>query len=56
LRRPEYIDIHSNPFDEYTDMPEHTHAEIVKIAAQMYLENQANPRIQTHDAEVSTME
>jgi hypothetical protein len=56
LRRPEHIDIHSNPFEEYTDMPEHTHYEIVKIAAQMYLENKANPRIQTHDAEVSTME
>jgi len=33
LRKPEYIDIHKNPFDEYTDMPEHTHSEIVKIAA-----------------------
>lgn len=33
LRKPKQIDIHSNPFAEYTDMPEHTHSEIVKIAA-----------------------
>ena len=56
LRRPEKIDIHSNPFDEYTDMPEHTHSEIVKIAAQMYIENQSNTRLNTHNAEVQEME
>ena len=56
LRKPEYIDIHKNPFDEYTDMPEHTHSEIVKIAAQMYIENQGNQRLQTHNQEVNTME
>ena len=33
LRKPKYIDIHEKPFDEYTDMPEHTHSEIVKLAA-----------------------
>lgn len=56
LRRPKHIDIHTNPFDEYVDMPEHTHSEIVKIAAQMYIENQANQRINTHNAEVQEME
>lgn len=56
LRRPEKIDIHSNPFGEYTDMPEHTHSEIVKIAAQMYIENQSNQRVNTHNAEVQEME
>lgn len=56
LRNPKRIDIHSNPFAEYTDMPEHTHSEIVKIAAQMYIENQSNQRINTHANEVDTME
>lgn len=56
LRKPEQIDIHSNPFAEYTDMPEHTHSEIVKIAAQMYIENQSNQRLNTHNIEVDTME
>ena len=56
LRKPKQIDIHSNPFAEYTDMPEHTHSEIVKIAAQMYIENQSNQRLNTHNAEVDTME
>ena len=56
LRRPKRIDIHSNPFAEYTDMPEHTHSEIVKMAAQMYIENQSNKRINTHSAEVQEME
>ena len=56
LRRPKHIDIHSDPFAEYTDMPEHTHSEIVKIAAQMYIENQSNQRLNTHNAEVQEME
>ena len=56
LRRPNKIDIHSNPFGEYTDMPEHTHYEIVKIAAQMYIENQSNQRVNTHNVELQEME
>lgn len=56
LRKPKYIDIHEKPFDEYTDMPEHTHSEIVKLAAQMYIENQGNQRLQSHNQEVNTME
>lgn len=38
------------------DLPEHTHAEIVKMAANMMLENIENPRYQTHSREVATME
>ena len=56
LRKPNKIDIHTNPFDEYTDMPEHTQIEIVKLAAQMYLENQTNPRYQSYTNEVNGME
>lgn len=56
LRKPIQIDIHTNPFDEYTDMPEHTHSEIVKLAAQMYIENQGNPRYNSYSNEVKEME
>ena len=57
LRKPKRIDIHTNPFAEYTDMPEHTHLEIVKLAAQLYLQNQADPRYQSYTQEtVPTME
>lgn len=38
------------------DLPEHTHDEIVKMAANMMLENIEQPRYQTHAAEVATME
>lgn len=52
LRRPSYIDIHKDPFAEYTDMPEHTQIEIVKLAAQLYLQNQADPRYTSYTQEV----
>lgn len=52
LRKPKYIDIHTDPFAEYIDMPEHTHLEIVKLAAQLYIENQANPRYNSYTQEV----
>lgn len=56
IRKPNKIDIHKEPFAEYTDMPEHTQLEIVKLAAQLYLENQANPRYQSYNNEVNVME
>lgn len=52
LRHPSDIDIHTNPFAQYTDMPEHTHLEIVKLAAQLYIENQANPRYNSYTGEI----
>lgn len=52
LRKPNKIDIHANPFAEYTDMPEHTHIEIVKLAAQLYLQNQADPRYASYTEEI----
>ena len=33
LKRPSKIDIHTSPYSEYTNMPTHTHSEIVKLAA-----------------------
>lgn len=56
LKQPDKIDLHTAPFTEYTDMPEHTHMEIVKVAVQMYLENKKDPRYQTFTNEVNTME
>lgn len=56
LRKPSKIDLHTNPFAYYTDMPEHTHIEIVKLAAQMYMENQADPRYNTYANEAVSME
>ena len=56
LRKPIEIDIHSFPYDEYTDMPQHTHSEIVKLAVSMYLENQKNDRYTTYSTEVNLME
>lgn len=56
LRKPIDIDIHTNPFAEYSDMPSHTHSEIVKLAAQMYLENQQSDRYAEYSNEINTME
>lgn len=56
LRRPKEIDIHKDPRGQYEDMPEHTHYEIVKLAVQMYLENQTNNRYETYSNEVNYME
>lgn len=56
LRMPNKINLTERPFEEYTDMPASTHQEIVKMAAQLYLENQADPRYQSYVNEVATME
>lgn len=56
LRKPNRINIHTDPYKEYTDMPEHTHLEIVKLAAQLYIENQLDPRYKSYSNEVIAME
>lgn len=56
LRTPKKISLTETPFEEYTDMPAATHLEIVKLAAELYLENKANPRYQSYINEVNTME
>lgn len=55
LRTPEKINI-GTPFEEYTDFDDITIPEIIKIAAQMYLENTGNPRYKTITQEVMTQE
>ena len=56
LKNPSKIDIHTTPFEEYAEMPKHTHIEIVKIAALMYMENKGDQRYQTYLSEVDMME
>ena len=57
LRLPQKIKfLNRNMFEEYTDLPEHTHLEIVKLAAELYIENQVDPRVRTYPNEVQTME
>lgn len=55
LRTPNKITL-SNPFEEYTDFDDITIPEIIKIAAQMYLENTGNPRYKSITQEVMTQE
>lgn len=55
LKTPEEI-TNDNPFKEYTDFEDFTWLEIVKIAAQMYIENQSDPRYKTITNEVLTQE
>lgn len=55
LRTPNKITL-SDPFEEYTDFDNITIPEIIKIAAQMYLENTGNPRYKSITQEVMTQE
>lgn len=60
LKTPSEITLGSNPavdaFEEYKDFDDATMYEIIKIAAQMYLENQKDQRYQTITTEVMTQE
>lgn len=55
LRQPNEITL-ENPLDEYLDFPEYILPEIIKIAAQMYIENKKDQRYQTISNEVNTQE
>lgn len=57
LRQPKEITL-ENPFDEYTDFSDEVMFEIIKIAAQMYVENTttAEKRYETISNEVNTQE
>ena len=55
LKVPDEI-TNNDPYKEYTDFEDYTWLEIIKIAAQMYVENQADPRYKTLTNEVLTQE
>ena len=56
LRFPTEIKLGTNYNDDYTWFSKQTMYEIVKIAAQMYIENVSDPRYRTISAEVNTQE
>lgn len=55
LKMPTEI-TNDNPYTEYEDFDDHIWLEITKIAAQMYIENQSDPRYKTITNEVITQE
>lgn len=55
LRKPSTLDL-ENPHKEYADFPDHILHEIIKMAAQMYIENQSDQRYKTILNEVNTQE
>lgn len=55
LRKPKEITL-EEPFEEYKDFEDIIMPEIIKMAAQMYLENQKDERYKTIVGEVSTQE
>lgn len=55
LKEPDKVTL-DNPKAEYVDFPDYIMTEIIKIAAQMYIENQRDQRYQTISAEVNTQE
>lgn len=54
LRKPATVKVTATAVN--CDLPEHTHDEIVKMAANMVLESIEQPRYQTHSNELNTME
>lgn len=55
LKKPATFSL-DNPFDEYTSLPDEVLYECIKIAAQMFIENQQSQRYNTITNEVNTME
>jgi len=54
LKEPATVQVTATAVD--CDLPDHTHDEIVKMAANMVLESIEQPRYQTHSNELNTME
>ena len=55
IKVPEEI-TNQDPETEYNDFPDYIWLEITKIAAQMYIENNSDPRYRTIVNEVNTQE
>ena len=56
LKQPMKIGDIATLSTEYTDLPEHTHQEIINIALQYYMSVKGTPQIQVFANEVNTME
>lgn len=55
LRKPNVYNL-DKPFDEYSELPDEALSECIKIAAQMFIENQQSQRYNTINNEVNSME
>ena len=55
IRNPKEITL-NNPYEEYGDFTNSVMFEIIKIAAQMYIENKSDQRYETISNEVLTQE
>ena len=56
IRKPKEINLSIDPTGEYQDFEDNVMYEIIKIAAQMYLENTKNERYKTISEEILTQE
>lgn len=56
MRYPVKIDLHTSPYSEYSDIPQHAILEVIKLAAKLYIENKMDARYNTISNEISTME
>lgn len=54
LKKPSKVGLKTNPTDEYTDLPSHTHMEVVKLAVQLILATLPNYNVYSN--EVNSME
>lgn len=54
LKKPSKVGLKTNPTDEYTDLPGHTHMEVVKLAVQLILATLPNYNVYSN--EVNSME
>lgn len=55
LAKPSKLDL-SKATEEYTDLPEHTHIEIIKLAVQLFLASKATDNYNIYSNEVANME
>ena len=55
LTKPSKLSL-DNPSAEYTDLPEHTHMEIIKLAVQLFLSTKATQNYNIYSNEVASME
>lgn len=56
IRKPKEINLSIDPIGEYQDFEDNVMYEIIKMAAQMYLENTKNERYKTISEEILTQE
>ncbi|QOR58441.1 hypothetical protein [uncultured phage cr118_1] len=56
IKKPEAIDVTVDPFDEYTELPDSIHDEVIKLAAKMYIENKMDQRYSSYSNEVNEQE